>query len=251
MPRKAQDSYPAQLWYDAHCVLGGSRAKNPLYAKHDAHVRVWKSWARLRAYQPHRDHDAHVNAWEQRCKSILARNVSRVDGPLEDRCAVWTAAIGKSHRQPFFRIGDFGVTLNAITMYQRIHMSVSLGRGLVWGEGECGNPHCVRHRTQITRGALNSAIQHGMYENAHLKAQRVAVNRRLSYMDEDKVKRIHEMRAQGISCREIAEALSTPDRKVSKSTVACIGNGRRWAGVGKSESRSFGLMASQLMGVSA
>jgi hypothetical protein len=246
MPRKGYASYPAELWYEAQAVFGGTKAKNALYRKHDAHVQVWKSWAHLRLYQPKYDHEAHVRNWEQRCGRVVNRNSEYAPGPMQDRCRIWTNALSKGHTQPTFHLlHKNGTSYNAITIWQRLRCGVVLPPKMVWGASECGNKSCIHHRYPVTRSEyFTRAAQEAFEKKPSLKVEYIARNRRNSGTPKDIVLRIHELAERGgLSMSKIGELVGRP-----KATVAHILRGNRWAGV-KEQPSPMSAMAQQLMGV--
>ena len=80
--------YPGDLWHEAQRVFGGSRAANPLYCKHDAHVSYWKSFKHLRQYRHRYDDDAHVAVFEKRVKSNLKRMTEK-----RGECLLWVGSM--------------------------------------------------------------------------------------------------------------------------------------------------------------
>lgn len=235
MPRKAQPSYPAQLWYDARCVLGGSRARNQLYCKHDAHVRVWKHWAPLRLYQPKYDHEAHVAAFEKRIKAKIRRMTVR-----KDECLLWVGRM--FNNTPRLNV-DYRNEQHPIALHQRLTNGLHLPPGHLWSRATCNHKDCIVHRVPISTSELKRQIANDVKHRASYIASRVRSGLASSSFTEDQVLEMRRLRGDGMTYKEISLQLGG----INVQSVRYIVTGKRWKHVGQ-QANALAFMASQLTG---
>lgn len=216
--------------------------------QHDGHIIEWRTspiGKRLRMRRSETLHDQHVKLFNSKMRKSIANNTRWTrDESGKEQCIVWTGAIGRGRLSPYIGLKNMAEQ-NAITQYQRMYAGIHLPRGLVWSKATCGNECCIRHRFPQTQSEFQAkAMETRATDPAWVLACTIA-SRSRSTFTQQQVAQMHALRAEGMTHRQVAEAIGA-----NVASVANVLMGRRWVGV-KHAPSGISFITSQLLGAQA
>lgn len=243
MPRPSPHDYPAQIWYESQSVFGGTRARNAIYNKHDAHVVEYKSspiGAALRRYRPIHDHESHAQLFYKIVLKRIRDNTMR-----RGDCLLW---IGERV------VGAPGIYLgnrrsrHKINAYDVWHRQKGVYRGDAYGWiGTCENETCIEHRRPVSASEFWTELAARRGHNTLHLVGTTRAQRERSHINAELVTEMKRLkREHRIGYKKIAKKMN-----LKPGTVSAILQGKRWRGVGDEKATPMAMMASQLLGVIA